>query len=75
VDGQGKSVADALGVARQGRPFLDAIVKRAETDRQIEANKKRLKVGDDVLCRHGKGNVLEIDSDYESKDEDTAHPF
>ena len=73
-DGKAAPVAAALGVGRQKRPFLDAMTKRADIERQIKANKKRLQVGDDVLCRHGKGKVIELDSDYESEDEATAHP-
>ena len=73
-DGKAAPVAAALGVGRQKQPFLDAIAKRAEIGRQIKANKKRLQVGDEVLCRHGKGKVVELDSDYESEDENTAHP-
>ena len=61
-------VADALGVGRQGKPFLDAIQMRAEVDRLIKASEKQLQVGDEVLCRHGKGTLVEVDSDYDSED-------
>ena len=75
-DGAGMAapVAAALGVGRQKRPFLDALAKRAEIDKQIEANNKRLQVGDDVLCRHGEGKLVEIHSDYDSEGDDTAYP-
>ena len=52
--------------ARQGKPFKDAIQKRAEIDQAIKNNHKRLQVGDDVMCRHGVGKLVEYDSAYES---------
>ena len=61
-------IAAALGVGRQGKPFLDAIQMRAEVDRLIKASEKQLQVGDEVLCRHGKGTLVEVDSDYDSED-------
>ena len=67
-------VADALGVGRQGKPFLDAIQMRAEVDRLIKASEKQLQVGDEVLCRHGKGTLIEVDSDYDSEDGSCGKP-
>ena len=55
-----------LESARQGKPFKDAIQLRAKIDAAIEANKKRLQVGDDVVCRHGAGKLVEYDSAYDS---------
>jgi hypothetical protein len=67
---QEEPVAAALGVYRQGKPFKDSITMRAEITAAIEANKKRLQVGDDVVCRHGRGKLVEVeyDSGYESDD-------
>lgn len=72
--GMAASVALALGVGRQCKPLLDSIALRDEIDMKIEASKKRLEVGDEVLCRHGKGALVEVDSDYDNEDEDCAHP-
>lgn len=72
--GMAVSVAAALGVERKCKPLLDSIRLREELDKKIEANKKRLEIGEEVLCRHGKGVLVEVDSNYEDEDEDCAHP-
>ena len=72
--GMAASVALALDVGRKCKPLLDSIALRDEIDTKIEASKKRLEVGDEVLCRHGKGALVEVDSDYDNEDEDCAHP-
>ena len=72
--GMAASVAPALDVGRQCKSLLDSIALRDEIDTKIEASKKRLEVGDEVLCRHGKGALVEVDSDYDNEDEDSAHP-
>jgi hypothetical protein len=68
------AVAGALGVGRKKKPFKGAIAKRAGIDSAIKANKKPLQVGDYVDCQHGKGVVVELDSDYDSESEAVAHP-
>ena len=67
-------VAAALGVDRKGKPFLDAIQMRREVDRLMKANEKQLQVGDEVLCRHGRGTLAEIDSDYDNEDGSFGKP-
>ena len=69
-------IARALDLesARQGKPFKDAIQVRAKIDAAIKANKKRLQVGDDVVCRHGAGKLVQYDSAYDSSSDDEEGP-
>jgi len=58
--GMGRQTAEALGVNRKAAPFLESIDKRAEIDAAAKTMADPLKVGDDVVCRHGFGTLLEI---------------
>jgi hypothetical protein len=58
--GMGRRTAEALGINRNGKPFTDAIQKRAVIDAAILKKAMPLAVGDDVVCRHGVGQLIKF---------------
>jgi len=64
-DAMQKKVAARLGVDRNGAPFRDAVVKRHDIDKTVSAREQRVgfQVGERVLCKHGVGVLVALDSD------------
>ena len=58
-DEMGRLVAEALRVLRN-KPYQNAMKKRVGIDKEIRLKASPLVVGDEVMCRHGTGILVDF---------------